>query len=141
VLFDIAQAADASGITTFGFSLPADLSLVGMAASQGLILGVPDQTFCNALDLRIGFAPPLPAPAADFSASATLGVAPLAVTFSDLSTGTVSSWNWDFGDSATSTLQNPSHTYNAVGTYPVGLRVTGPGGLDIERKFDYIQAQ
>lgn len=141
VLFDIAQAADASGITTFGFSLPADLSLVGMAASQGLILGVPDQTFCNALDLQIGFAPPLPVPAADFSASATLGVAPLAVTFSDLSTGTVSSWNWDFGDSATSTLQNPSHTYNAVGTYMVGLRVTGPGGLDIERKFDYIQAQ
>ncbi|WP_141384536.1 PKD domain-containing protein, partial [Flavobacterium flevense] len=37
---------------------------------------------------------------------------------------------WDFGDgSATSTLQNPSHTYNANGDYTVQLTVTDPNGI------------
>lgn len=33
-------------------------------------------------------------------------------------------WFWDFGDGTTSSLQNPSHTYNAVGVYPVTLYTT-----------------
>ena len=33
------------------------------------------------------------------------------VSFSDTSTGGPTSWEWDFGDGAASTLQNPSHTY------------------------------
>jgi PKD repeat protein len=141
VLFDISLPAHASGITNFGFGVPSDLSLMGMGVAQGLILGVPDQTFCNAIDLRIGFGPPDPVPAADFSASTTLGPAPLAVSFTDLSTGPITSWNWDFGDGGSSTLQNPSHTYNSVGIYSLVLRATGPGGLDIETKFDHIEAQ
>ncbi len=140
-IFDVPLSAHPSGITTFASPLPADLSMMGMAASQGLILGVPDQTFCNAIDLSIGFELPDPIPAADFSASTTLGPAPLSVSFSDTSIGTITSWEWDFGDGSSSTVQNPSHTYNAVATYSVGLRVQGPGGLDVERKFDHIQAQ
>ncbi|RLD02805.1 MAG: hypothetical protein DRI32_08310, partial [Chloroflexi bacterium] len=34
------------------------------------------------------------------------------------------SWSWDFGDSNTSTDQNPNHTYAAAGTYQVSLTVT-----------------
>ncbi|MBN1860892.1 MAG: PQQ-binding-like beta-propeller repeat protein [Candidatus Thermoplasmatota archaeon] len=34
------------------------------------------------------------------------------------------SWEWEFGDGATSTQQNPSHTYSAVGEYLVTLTVT-----------------
>jgi PKD repeat protein len=37
------------------------------------------------------------------------------------------SWSWAFGDSATSTTQNPSHTY-AAGTYTVTLLVTDDDG-------------
>lgn len=44
--------------------------------------------------------------------------------------GTVSNWQWNFGDPAsntnnTSTLQNPQHTFSAGGTYTVCLKVTG----------------
>lgn len=36
-------------------------------------------------------------------------------------------WFWDFGDGTTSTEQNPAHTYDKPGEYPVSLRVTyGP---------------
>jgi len=75
---------------------------------------------------------------ADFSAIPTSGPAPLIVSFSDQSMGTVSSWNWNFGDGTTSNEQNPSHTYTDPGTYTVSLTVTGPGGSDTETKADYI---
>ena len=43
------------------------------------------------------------------------------VQFTDSSTGNVISWYWDFGDNTTSTLQNPTHTYNQGGIYTVML--------------------
>jgi PKD repeat protein len=66
------------------------------------------------------------APEANFSANPTNGPAPLTVQFNDTSTGTITSWFWDFGDVGTSTAQNPSHTYNNPGTYTAKLTVTGP---------------
>ncbi|MGA2934840.1 MAG: DUF2341 domain-containing protein, partial [Methanomicrobiales archaeon] len=60
-------------------------------------------------------------PVAAFSASPISGKAPLTVTFTDQSTNTPTSWSWDFGDGATSNLQNPVHTYTAAGTYTVKL--------------------
>ena len=77
-------------------------------------------------------------PAADFSASPTSGVAPLNVAFTDTSTGSITSRSWNFGDGTTSTLQNPSHTYSAAGTYTVSLTVTGPGGSNTATKTNYI---
>lgn len=50
-------------------------------------------------------------PIAGFSAQPTAGEAPLTVQFTDESTGDINSWSWDFGDSSTSTEQNPSHNY------------------------------
>ncbi|HEY1038032.1 MAG TPA: PKD domain-containing protein [Bacteroidia bacterium] len=47
-----------------------------------------------------------------------------ASVFTDLSTGGVTSWNWDFGDGGTSTTQSPSHTYASAGTYTVTLQAT-----------------
>ncbi len=79
-----------------------------------------------------------PAPVANFSGSPTSGTAPLAVNFTDLSTGSITSWSWNFGDGGSSTAQNPSHTYNSAGTYTVSLTVTGPGGSDGETKTGYI---
>ncbi|MDD0857163.1 PKD domain-containing protein [Arthrobacter alpinus] len=38
--------------------------------------------------------------------------------------GTLAAYAWDFGDSATSTSQNPAHTYSAPGTYTIILTVT-----------------
>jgi PKD repeat protein len=68
------------------------------------------------------------APVATFSATPTSGPAPLAVTFTDASTGSITTRVWDFGDGSTSTLLQPSHTYAAAGTYTAKFTVTGPGG-------------
>jgi parallel beta-helix repeat protein len=78
------------------------------------------------------------APVANFSGTPVSGTAPLAVSFTDTSTGNITSWSWDFGDTGTSTLQNPSHTYTSAGTYTVSLTVTGPGGSDTKTATNYI---
>jgi len=79
------------------------------------------------------------APVADFSGDPTSGVEPLTVQFTDLSTGSPTSWSWDFGDGAgTSTAQNPSYTYQSAGTYTVSLTATNAYGSDTETKVDYI---
>jgi serine protease len=97
-----------------------------------------DQTFGYGLvdayaALTYGGVPPV----AQFSGMPTSGTEPLTVNFTDLSTGSITSWSWTFGDGGTSTAQNPSHVY-AAGTYTVSLTVTGPGGTDSETKTDYI---
>jgi len=47
---------------------------------------------------------------------------PATVQFTDQSLG-ADTWTWDFGDSTSSTLQNPTHTYTQAGSYTVILRV------------------
>ncbi|HEU4365733.1 MAG TPA: S8 family serine peptidase [Candidatus Krumholzibacteria bacterium] len=75
---------------------------------------------------------------ANFSGAPTSGTAPLAVTFSDLSTGSPTSWSWNFCDGGTSTAQNPSHTYTTAGTYNVTLTASNACGSDAEVKNAYI---
>jgi PKD repeat protein len=65
-------------------------------------------------------------------------MAPLAVQFTDSSTGSPTSWSWDFGDGGTSNAQNPSHTYASAGVYDVTLTATNASGSDAEVKTDYI---
>jgi len=48
------------------------------------------------------------------------------VYFFDMSyspNGNISSWYWEFGDGSTSTAQNPVHTYDSAGVYPVCLSI------------------
>ncbi len=45
------------------------------------------------------------------------------------------------GNGGTAPQQHPSHAYVAAGAYTVHLRVSGPGGLDLERKFDLIHGE
>lgn len=45
------------------------------------------------------------------------------VKFTDKSTGTITSYFWDFGDGATSARRNPEHTYAEPGFYLVTLSV------------------
>ena len=72
------------------------------------------------------------APTANFSAGPTSGTAPLAVTFTNSSSGSVTSYSWNFGDGSTSTEQNPMHTYATAGTYSVILTATGARGTNTE---------
>ena len=72
-------------------------------------------------------------PTASASATPTSGIAPLSVAFSSSgsadSDGTITAYNWDFGDGSTSTVANPSHVYNSAGNYTAKLTVTDNAGL------------
>ncbi len=80
---------------------------------------------------------PVP-PVAEFSGNPTQGPPTLTVYFTDLSSGSPTSWDWTFGDGGTSQAQHPSHDYTAVNTYTVSLTVQNPQGQDTETKPDYI---
>lgn len=56
------------------------------------------------------------------------GTAPLTVQFTNTSTGSFTSFLWDFGDGNTSASENPSNTYSSVGTYTVTLFATNASG-------------
>ncbi len=66
-------------------------------------------------------------PTANFTSSCSGLTCSFTSTSSDPD-GSIASYSWTFGDGATSTAQNPSHTYAAGGSYTVGLRVTDNQG-------------
>ena len=67
-------------------------------------------------------------PVAAFSMIDSIGIClPLQTSFNFLGKD-YASYEWDFGDGATSSAQNPSHFYNNYGTYIPKLYVYGPGG-------------
>lgn len=83
----------------------------------------------------------VPAPVAEFIANNTAIQVGQTVTFTDLSTGNPTSWQWTFegGSPATFNGQNPpAIIYNAAGTFDVSLTVTNEGGTDTETKVNYI---
>lgn len=48
--------------------------------------------------------------------------------FSAVTNGTITGWNWDFGDGTSGSGINPQHQYSASGNYPVTLIVTSNYG-------------
>jgi len=70
-----------------------------------------------------------PAPVVDFTATPTIGLAPLDVSFVGLTTGGTN-YNYDFGDGNSAPFKNTSHTYTNSGTYSVTFSVIGPGGTN-----------
>jgi len=68
------------------------------------------------------------APVANFSAAIALDT----VRFSDLSSNSPTAWNWTFGDGGSSSDQNPTHVYSALGTYPVCLTASNSAGSSAE---------
>jgi PKD repeat protein len=79
------------------------------------------------------------APSAAFSASSTKGNTPLAVTFTDQSTGSPNSWKWSFGDGSPLVMgYNPTHTYTKAGVYTVKETVSNSAGTNTAIKTNYI---
>jgi gliding motility-associated-like protein len=64
-------------------------------------------------------------PLASFDSNPNEGAAPLEVFFTNTSNGT--SFSWEFGDGNTSTVENPTNTYTALGEYIVTLTITVNG--------------
>ncbi|MGP8215687.1 MAG: PKD domain-containing protein [Bacteroidia bacterium] len=83
-----------------------------------------------------------PNPVVSFTANDTAGCVPLCVLFTDnstISSGSITSEEWNFGDSAASAKNDPGHCYTTVGTFPVTLTVTsGEGCHTTWTREDYI---
>lgn len=77
----------------------------------------------------------------DFEADFTLVDPGDEVTFTDLSTGNITSWFWEFegGNPETSTEQNPLVIYSEPGFYDVSLTISDGVGSQTIVKEDYIE--
>lgn len=73
---------------------------------------------------------------ADFKTNQIVGYVGIPVEFEDASLLPNDSWSWDFGDGNTSTMQNPSNTYAAAGTYDIALSING--GANTDTKAGYV---
>ena len=67
-------------------------------------------------------------PTAAFTATPSAQTVQFTDQSTESSTGSISSWAWNFGDGTSSNSQNPSHTYSSAGTYNVSLTVTDTNG-------------
>lgn len=97
-----------------------------------------DDTVSSVNSTELSYTVPSAAPAPSISATPLSGAAPLAVTFAGSSTGSVTTWSWNFGDGSTGTGQNPAHTYTSAGTYTVSLTATNSGGSSTVTNTGYI---
>lgn len=79
------------------------------------------------------------APVVEFSGAPLSGQPPLQTVFTDLTSGQVTSWLWNFGDGGTSTARNPVHLYRTAGTFTVTLSVVGPRGTGTLTKTGYVR--
>jgi PKD repeat protein len=91
-----------------------------------------------------GVAFPLVQPSANvqaaFTATPLQGTAPLAVTFTNSSSGDYTENRWSFGDGEQSWLMSPTHTYTQSGVFTATLTVSGAGGTAIETAVVTVQA-
>jgi gliding motility-associated-like protein len=98
----------------------------------------PDHDTTFVIEINDGCSPPVmtavniivnPVPVAAFGPLTAEGCPALNVGFTDSSvTEAGSFYHWNFGDSFTSTSQNPSHVYTESGQYSVSLIVQSPAG-------------
>lgn len=81
------------------------------------------------------------APVANFQASATTIPVGTSINFTDLSTGSPTTWSWSFpgANPSSSTQQNPTNiNYPSAGTYNVSLTATNGNGSNTHTKNGYI---
>ncbi|MCZ2298003.1 MAG: PKD domain-containing protein [Chitinophagales bacterium] len=77
-------------------------------------------------------------PTANFSALNTLScIVPLDVQFTNNSMGG-DTYQWNFGNGNTSTLQNPTHSFTSFGIYNVSLLVTATNGCSDKIQIDSL---
>lgn len=84
--------------------------------------------------LTISFEPAVETLTADFTFSPTEAMEGTVVSFSDASTGSPTTWSWDFNDGTTSNEQNPNHSFSAAGSYAVSLTASKSGDSDTTTK-------
>lgn len=127
----------ADGVRPFSV-LEGSVGFVGITADNSdslftgmtLVLAGGFATDYTAFD-NLVFVTPEELPAARISLGDT-------IQFTDTSTGEPTAWAWNFGDGTLSTLQNPTKTYAAPGTYNVSLLVSNGAGSDSVVRNGYV---
>jgi len=78
-------------------------------------------------------------PKADFVSPDTNSCSSNKISFINLSTGPLLSYEWNFGDGQSSTITNPIHTYTSEGFYTIKLSIQDQYGCkDSTSKINYI---
>ncbi len=81
-------------------------------------------------------------PTATFTSSTTSGQVPFTVNFNSSASsdpdGTIVSYQWQFGDGSTSTVANPTFTFEHVGVMPVVLTVTDNCGSQASQQLTIL---
>lgn len=112
---------------------PTNTSGIAGTPLGGLVLTRSNLTF----QLPAAILPPV----ASFNASPLTGAAPLAVTFTDTSTRTITNRFWNFGNGTTTNTTATSLTMNyAPGVYTVTLIVSGPLGSGTNAQINVIRS-
>jgi len=81
------------------------------------------------------------APSVVMTASSTSGEAPAFVAFTAVAVDPDNdpvTYSWDFGDGETSNLQNPTHTFEEVGTYTVTVTATDNHGNEGQDSMQFV---
>lgn len=122
---------------TFNFTMTGPQT-TGTYQPQYRMVWDEHQWFGNSSTNTVLITPPAAPLVANFTANITSGHAPLAVQFTDTSTGNPTGWLWDFGDGTNATVQNPVHTFSSTRSYNVSLNATNAGGSNVTKKIGYI---
>ncbi len=88
---------------------------------------VTDKYGCKSSKAALDTLTALETPKPGFERDTSLGCRPLQVDFTDTAGGDYSP-EWQFGDGASSTVQNPEHSYKKAGTFSPVLQATKPNG-------------
>lgn len=94
------------------------------AGTYQIVQTIVDQAGCS--DSNTTMIEVLPLPEVGFTAENNCSGNP--ILFTDTTAGSNSTWDWSFGDGASSTEQNPIYTYSQDGTYIVSLDVETTDG-------------
>lgn len=110
------------------------LAVMARNAQAGGVCGNVLMTPLTSSNCSIG------APTASFTANRTNICTGQTVAYTDLSTGSPTSWNWTFagGTPSTSAVQNPTITYNTAGTYSTVLTASNSTGSSAFTQTAYI---
>ncbi|MCD6366437.1 MAG: gliding motility-associated C-terminal domain-containing protein [Bacteroidales bacterium] len=95
--------------------------LYQLEGSYDVTLQITTQSGCQ--DTTMHTITVYPVPVAGFDYSAEELATGYTISFADLSSG-ANSWQWNFGDVITSSIQNPEHIYNESGNFTV-VQVVG----------------
>lgn len=121
-----------NGVMFYRFTVAQDFTYSGVGTfNVPVSLVHPSIESCNSsLDVTVTVTV-LPEPLTDFAGNFNICTnEPVQLNGIGVPNGnaTVGSWNWDFGNTVTSTLQNPVTQYSTAGTYNISLKIVGTDG-------------